>query len=363
MPASPDMAREVAQRVRLIYEAAEDHAVRVITRRLADGLDAPDWAQQKAAELPGVLQELDRYMRRLDEAAPALFERVIAEAYQQGLTAAHLDVKGLGIVPEPLGGINASQAVQALVESLVATQAGAAPRVVRAVSDMYQDVTAETAAQVLTGTASRREAARSALGKYADRGVRAFRDRSGRRWDLASYAEMATRTTAGQAAIAGHTDQLKDLGQDLVKVSTSPESCPECSPWQGRVLSLTGRTSGRLSDGVRVAGTIDRARAAGFQHPNCTHTVGLYLPGHSSRAKAAPADPKVYETRQRQRSYERQVRGWKRRADMDAAFYGPDSPEAKRTRTKLRARQSQFKAWREENGRKSLSYRTSLTAR
>lgn len=363
MPASPDMAREVARQVRAVYERAEWLALERIVQAVAKGIDAPDWEVQNQADLADVLATLDRYMARLDDTAPALFERAVARAYQDGTKAARLDLEAAGVGRTPLGGPRASRAVQALVEDNVAALSGARPRVLRATRDVFLTVTQETTAQVLTGQWSRRDAARQALRRYADRSVTTFTDQSGRRWSLPSYAEMAARTTTGQAAVQGHTDQLRDLGQDLVKVSTSPESCSECGKWQGRVLSLTGATTGRLKDGVTVAGTLDYARSQGFQHPNCTHTVGLYLPGYSRRAEAAPADPAVYETRQRQRAFERSVRHHKRAALIDAETLGPKSPQAVASRRRLRTRQAEFKAWRDDHGRKDLGYRTSLTAR
>ena len=78
-----------------------------------------------------------------------------------------------------------------LAEDTVRALSGLRPRIIRAVSDVYQQVTAETAAQVLTGAQTRREAARDAVRRYALDGVKPFVDRSGRRWEAGSYAEMA----------------------------------------------------------------------------------------------------------------------------------------------------------------------------
>lgn len=364
MPVSPDMARVVAREVRRVYQDAEDATLARIARAVAAGVDTPDGAVTDAARFQEVLAAIDRTLARMDEAAPALFDKAVASAYQQGATAAGAEALAAGISADrTLGGAQASRAVQALVEDNIAAVTGQRPRLLRSVRDVYQAVTAETVGPMLAGVDTRRDAARSALRRYADRGVLGFTDRAGRRWDLASYAEMSARTTAGQAAVQGHTAQLRDLGMDLVKVSSSPESCDECGPWQGRVLSLTGGTTGRLADGTTVAGTIDYARSQGLLHPNCSHSVGLYVPGHSRKAEHVPADPDVYKTRQRQRAYERQVRGWKRRALIDAELYGKDDPRTVATRRRLRARQAEFKAWRDANGRKDLAYRTSLTAR
>lgn len=363
MPVSPDMAGEIARRLRVIYEEAEWRALQALAQAVAEGLDDADWVAVSAYRFRAVLDQLDIYLARLDEAAPALIERAVVEAYQAGAAGAVLDLDAAGVTRSPLGGFEASRAVQALVEDQVGMLTGSRARVVRAVADVYQRVTVETTAQMLTGTLSRQEASRGALRKYADKAVTGFVDRAGRRWSLPSYAEMAARTTGGQAAVQGHMDQLRAAGQDLVKVSTSPESCPDCAPWQGRVLSITGGTTGRLPDGVTVAGSLDYARSKGLQHPNCTHTVGLYLPGYSRQARHEEADPDLYETRQQQRAWERSIRRLKRAVLIDESTLGRNHPAARKTRRRLEAREMEFKAWRDAHGRKNLDYRTNLTAR
>lgn len=360
MTISPDYARLVAQRVRAIYQEAEDRAVARMVAAVAAGLDAPDWAARKARDLDLVLRTIDQHLARIDEAAPALIERAVAEAYQAGQGAAVADLRAAGL--DPIGGHRASRAVDVLAEDTVRAMSGTRVRVVREVADVYQRITADTAAQVLTGTQTRREAARDAVRRYALDGIRPFRDSSGRRWESGAYAEMATRTTAGQAAVAGHTDRLQALGHDLVIVSTSPESCSLCGPWEGRVLSISGSSTGRASDGTRIAGSIARARAAGLQHPNCTHTVGLYLPGITT-PDTTSRDPDAYRVRQQQRAKERGIRRQKRAVLIDEETLGRDSAQAKAGRQRLRAQQAEFKSWRAEHDRKDLGYRTSLTSR
>ncbi|MDN5687014.1 MAG: phage minor capsid protein [Brachybacterium sp.] len=360
MTISPDYSRQVARKVRAYYQEAEEATLARIIRAVSKGLDSPDWAARKAGDLDKVLRVIGQHLDRLDEASPGLITRAVAEAYQAGTGAADVDMRAAGL--DAIGGTRGNRAVDVLAEDTVRALSGTRPRVLREVSDVYQRITADTAAQVLTGAQTRREAARDAVRRYTLDGIAPFTDTSGRRWDMASYAEMATRTTAGHAAVEGHTDRLQALGQDLVIVSSSPESCDLCGPWEGEVLSISGATTGRLSDGTRVRGTVARARGAGLQHPNCTHTVDLYLPGITDKP-TIKRDPDGHETRQRQRAYERSVRRHKRAVLADEELLGRDSPQAIKSRQKLRNRQAEFSAWRDANDRKPLSYRTSLTAR
>jgi hypothetical protein len=143
---------------------------------------------------------------------------------------------------------------------------------------------------------------------------------------MASYAEMAVRSATGRAAIQGHTDRLQVMGEQLVIVSSAPLHCPLCAPWEGEILAIEGgggphtlmlphATEDRRTVAVHVAGSLTEARAAGLQHPNCRHSVSLYLPGVTTRPESPPhPEGATYEDTQQQRYLERQVRAWKRRA-------------------------------------------------
>lgn len=139
-----------------------------------------------------------------------------------------------------------------------------------------------------------------------------------------------------------------------------------CRPWEGKVLSITGATrSGQHSGNERpfaVAGSVAQARAAGLGHPNCRHTMGIFLPGRT-RPMENTEDPEGAKLRAQQRYRERKIREQKRRVLAAEAVAGKTSPEAKAARAKLRTQQSDFATWRKANGRKNLSQRTSLAVR
>jgi hypothetical protein len=167
----------------------------------------------------------------------------------------------------------------------------------------------EAALEARTGTiagraATRLRAAQAALDRLAGDGITGFVDTAGRRWQLASYTEMATRTITTQAALNATLDRLADHGIDLVRVTDAPGECVRCRPWEGRVLSVSGRTAGYPS--------LVEATAGGLFHPNCRHQVTAYLPG-ITRPLERTADPAGDQARQRTRALERRVRAWRRR--------------------------------------------------
>lgn len=146
---------------------------------------------------------------------------------------------------------------------------------------------------------------------------------AGRKWDLLAYIEMATRTAVSNAYGNLQNAALIRGGHDLIWTFThsTEGSCPLCLPWLGRVLSLTGQTSGdaviRDADGktrsIPVSGTLGEARAAGFRHPNCRCSWIPYVNGADLVAVSIFAVPdgqaeEVYRASQTQRGLERRVR-------------------------------------------------------
>ncbi|MBR3518073.1 MAG: minor capsid protein, partial [Lachnospiraceae bacterium] len=65
-----------------------------------------------------------------------------------------------------------------------------------------------------------------------NKGVTAFVDKSGRRWSLTDYCNMASRTTARQAEVAG---VLSADEHDLYQIGKIGSTCPVCAVYEGRV--------------------------------------------------------------------------------------------------------------------------------
>ena len=86
-----------------------------------------------------------------------------------------------------------------------------------------------------------------------------------------TYAEMLARTlTANTYREAAQDSILEQFGEfgDLVEIlGRSAVDCSECKPYEGQILSLTGKTKGYT--------TIDEAKANGLFHPNCIHSFAV----------------------------------------------------------------------------------------
>lgn len=334
MPVSPAMAEDLAGAVRALYDDAELAVIELLRDALAEGIDSPLWAEIKLRSIGDLREAVERVTDALQRDADGAVREALTVAYGRGRQAAVAELGALdeGRRAQARRQLPNAPAVDRLAASWVADTRPLHARITRAVADVFRDTVIRVSSGVLLGTTTRRQASARALTEFARRGV-TFTDRSGRAWNAASYAEMAVRSVTARAAVDGHVDALTDLGVGLVIVSDAPLECPLCAPWEGEVLALAGPDgphtvraehaidqprnplARRRTVAVHVAGSLLEARRRGLFHPNCRHSLSVYLPGVTTRPQAPPhPGGATYEDTQRQRYYERQVRAWKRRA-------------------------------------------------
>lgn len=367
MPVSPAMAEDLAAAVADLYEAAEGVLIAKIRRAIAEGIDSPMWAELKLAAVGNLQAAIDEVLAALQADATGAIGQAVAEAYERGQQAAvaELGALGVGQAAAAMEALPTASVVDRLAAAVINDTGPVHLRMLRQSMDVYREVIARAAAAPVLGVQTRRQAAQSALDAFADRGVSGFIDRSGRSWELRSYVEMATRSAVGRAAIEAHSDRLGAAGVDLVLVSQAPEECKLCRPWERKILARTGAPGAReiqvehaTEDGemvtVKVAGSLDEARAARLMHPNCRHTVSAYLPG-VSRIPKPQASRGTYEDTQKQRYLERQVRKWKRRAAASL-----DEQRAKAARARVREYQKRIRELTAETGLPRKSHREQL---
>lgn len=371
MPISPADGEDLARAVASLYEDAELALLNILTQALAEGLQSPRWAELKLRSIGDLRQAVEDVTDALQADASGAIGRALAEAYGRGDQAA---VAELGALPEGLRHFAArhvpnASSVDRLAAALVDEQQPVYRRILRAPVDAYRSIVARVSASPLLGTLTRRQAAQRALDQFATQGITGFVDKAGRNWDMASYAEMAVRSATGRAAIAGHIERLEAVGEQLVIVSSAPLECPLCRPWEGEILAINGQTGPhsltlpnaierRQTVAVHVAGSLPEARAAGLFHPNCRHSLSLYLPGVTTRPQSPPhPQGATYEDTQQQRYLERQIRAWKRRAAV-----AMDDGARRRANAKVREYQARIRQLTAEKGLKRKPPREQIGA-
>lgn len=383
-----ELIEELSVYIASRYRDAEDALIREVAARAVRDFklsallpDAPDGVGMTAAERRArnrVLAELAGHravaVRELqakamqivsDLRSEDLANRIIGIAAVEGeAAAAHaLGFAGRQAVA-PVAG-TASQAVAMVALSLESRLEILNQRLTRYPQDAYQRVIALYSPNTLLGVSTSRVQQASAVQRFLAEGITGFVDKADRRWTIGAYAEMAGRTTVNRAFNDAGIWRMGQASIHLVTVVRGLDSCKKCADWAGKILSTDGTPAGprilphstqSKSVTVQVAGTVEEARAAGWNHPNCRCRLVAYSPGLTVPQGDTTYDEDAEKERAKQRSLEREIRSAKRReasamSDVDRARAAADVREAQADmRDFIKSTGRNRSSWREQLG-------------
>ena len=216
-------------------------------------------------------------------------------------------------------------------------------------------------ASVVSGAESRTKAVRTTIHEMAQKGIPAFVDKSGREWSPEAYVNMDIRATVKNTALEAQFSTMDSLGQDVFEVSSHPGSRPKCRPWQGKLISRSGRTTEITDINGRKHKVIPLSQTS-FGEPdglfgiNCGHRPRGVSDGLFRKSSVEYDDTEgkeLYNKVCKQRELERKVRKSKTEADMLEA--AGDTEGAKEVRRKMAEQNKALKSYCDSNG---LKYRS-----
>lgn len=236
------------------------------------------------ANRKAILAQIESKLESLGENVQEWVEKELPEYYKSGASDAIKQLKNINADIKVSTGFNIvhKEAVAALVddtmqyvaESLTGVKRDATRLLGKAVREQ---VTQKIATGQITGAALK-EVAKTIKATLQEQGLASMVDKKGRRWQLDNYAKMLFRTKAVESRNVGLINRMAENDYDLVQVSQHQGSCPLCSPWEGKVLSITGKTKGYPTYRDAVDG--------GLFHPNCRHAINTMIPSLASKTKA-----------------------------------------------------------------------------
>ncbi len=215
----------------------------------------------------------------------------IPQYYLDGANQATQDLRKLGIDPGKAPAVVNREAIKALTDDVALSFAEGMRGIARNAQSVLDDALRQqlnfiVADGKLTGE-SRRVISANIRTRLKDEGFSSLVDRRGRSWTFDRYAQMLARTKAVEARNQGLANTMLSAGYDLVQVSNHQSSHKECRVWEGRVLSLTGKTPGYP--------TLFEASDAGLFHPNCEHAVNVIEPELAKETYAFNISTQQYE--------------------------------------------------------------------
>lgn len=294
------------------YRDAEANILRLIAQALEKGAKGTgNYYKAQYTELHKLRHDVDA------ELAEALSK---TNQELAGLLAANSQGAASAAVPGVMPPAINTEAINALTLETAASMASMKSGVLRSVNDTFRKITRVVSTRGIMSGETMKDRLQAALNEYAAKGLTAYIDAAGRQWKIDSYAEMALRTATNRAQNQGRSEQFKTYGINLIRTSQHMGCSDLCLPYQGKILSLDGRT-GTVTEvdpatgnnvTVTITATMDNAIANGYHHPNCRHTDTAYIPG-TPDPEPVKTDEEEAAAEQAQRYNERQIRAWKRR--------------------------------------------------
>lgn len=235
-----------------------------------------------------ILAQIDDILETMGEDMQKFIAEELPDYYRAGAEDAVRQLRNVGADVQVAESFNLvhRQAIMAILDETNQSFAEAISGIKRSATGLLgtavkEELTYRLAKSVTAGEAL--EAAKKSL-KIAiqENGITALKDKSGRSWTLDRYTEMLFRTKAVEARNRGLMNRGVENGYDLVQVSRHNSDHEECRVWEGKILSLTGKTKGYP--------TVDEAKRAGLFHPNCKHAINFLIPKLAKMTSAYDPD-------------------------------------------------------------------------
>jgi hypothetical protein len=316
-----------------------------------------NWLHFKQSNVKKLTEEATKIADNAFGAIRPSIQGAVEVAYSVGETTAAAELLSAGISTDVSGGFQnlAEYSLDGLIDAAVNRFGNRVNKldIVRSTQDVYSEVTESAAALVASGAATLEEAVETAVDKFLDEGIKSI-NVGNRKMRIDAYAETSIRTIAGNAQVQGSLDRYEDADQYLSWVSDSPMECEKCRKYEGKILRTTNDLE-KIPEQYHSLDSLEMAKQGGLFHPNCTHSLQVYIEGYST----PPTDTND-EANVKRRNNIRRLQRLERTNKLKEKIYRADGQTnrakgAKARAAKYKAQRRQFEAGIE---RKSLGWFT-----
>ena len=276
------------------------------------------WTQWQAEQIKGLREYREKVNimtnKGFDEAKKAV-EEFLQEAYEDSVDdAAGLAVEaGKGYIRPGFFGVN-SDKMNIILDEAVKDIDTKRYACINRMNSGYTDFLRKADIFAQSGSMTIPQALDYAMKDFLSAGLNCVEYSNGNRVNIASYAEMALRTSSSEVTRQANGDVRNVLNEYLVVSNVIGMTCPYCQKWQGKVMIDDVYSDGKPDGEHRL---VSEAKADHFLHPNCRHQLFMYIEGITEIADL-PNDVETkehYKAEQEQRRQEREIRKYKRLRD------------------------------------------------
>ena len=315
------------------------------------------WQAIKLQNIQKFRRENRQIMQEYSDKIDADTRQLMTEQFREGEQEAEAvaGAEPAASVPDVhFFGVNTPK-MERLMQDVVQVEQTAETAALRTMDDVYRRTVNRAQLAMAAGETTLPKAIDMAVREFLEKGLNSIVYRDGRHVDIADYVRMVLRTTSTRAQLQGKSKRFAELGYDTVLISQYGGCSETCEPWQGRAYiddvftiwngEINGDSGKSLYCGKWFP-LLSSAIRGGLFHPNCRHTMGLYIDGVTKIPPPIPAEQirKQRELEQKQRVMERKIRKLKR---LEA---GTQDPQAvKEYGRKLKQAQQELKAFADEH--------------
>jgi hypothetical protein len=328
---------------KLAYELETELIIAIVKNLKSGAYGSAQWKMQKLQQL-GVLNEEVKAL--LAKYKAKIILGVGDEVEQSGRDVLN-EIKA--VLPKKLAGeLNFSPAMQNTADMWKAQAAGQAnlalSKLAQNAGESYVSIVSKASLSSLLGAETHNEVVKKAILELKD--IAAFVDDAGRTWSPEGYISMVVRTNSQRVVNESQFQIAGELGTDLVEVSSHVGARPLCAPYQGKILSLSGKTKGYMT----LSETSYR-EPAGLFGINCGHRMRPYFEGVTEKQQGInnPENDEKYKESQQQRAKERSIRALKRE-QLKLEAYG-DKQGAAAYAQRVKDAQARMRTFIDETGR------------
>lgn len=315
------------------------------------------WQAIKLQNLQKFRRENRQIMQEYSDKIDADTRQLMTEQFREGEQEAEAvaGAEPAASVPDVhFFGVNTPK-MERLMQDVVQVEQTAETAALRTMDDVYRRTVNRAQLAMAAGETTLTKAIDMAVREFLEKGLNSIVYRDGRHVDIADYVRMVLRTTSTRAQLQGKSKRFAELGYDTVLISQYGGCSETCEPWQGRayiddVFTIWNGEINGDSGKSRYCGKwfplLSSAIRGGLFHPNCRHTMSLYIDGVTKIPPPIPAEQmqRQRELEARQRAMERKIRKLKH---LEA---GTQDPQAvKEYGRKLKQAQQEMKAFVDEN--------------
>lgn len=351
-----------------IFEEIELRLIRSLKRNIGrhkqeeqqEGFEWTAWQAEKLRNLDKFRRENATVMNEYADIIDSETRKLMEEQFKEGVNGVAApqsetisETPQVVLNPEPkFFGVDDTK-VTKLINDVVNLEKHAETAALRTMDDVYRQTVNKAQIAMSTGSMTLQQAVDIAVKDFLDKGINCIVYRDGRRVNIADYVRMDLRTTSTRAKIQGESAKYTALGYDTVQVSKYSMCSDTCLPWQGKAYindvfvmwegAVKERENGELWGQSNYCGKwfplLSTAIHAGLFHPNCRHTVALYVDGDRMPEPMDNSEiEKRYKLEQKLRRLENNVRKAKRKVE---GFSDPDN--IKKAKKELREAQKKLR--------------------